>query len=55
MPKIFPLIFEKGILKPNRVRLLKDGTLEERVEEGLDLLRNNRISGEKVVEEIKPE
>ena len=55
MPKIFPSLLEKGVLEPNRVRLLKNGTFKERVEEGLDLLRNNKISGEKVVVEIKPE
>ena len=55
MPKIFPSLLDKGVLEPNRVRLLKNGTLKERVEEGLDLLRNNKISGEKVVVEIKPE
>ena len=32
--------------------VLKEGTLKERVEVGLDLLRNNKISGEKVVVDI---
>ena len=55
MPKVLPELLEKGLLQPNKVRLLKSGTLQERVEEGLDLLRNNKISGEKVVVEVKAE
>ena len=55
MPHILPQLLEKGLLEANRIRLLKSGTLQERVEQGLDLLRNNKISGEKVVVEIKAE
>ena len=55
MPKVLSELLEKGLLQPNKVRLLKSGTLQERVEEGLDLLRNNKISGEKVVVEVKAE
>ncbi|KAI5115942.1 hypothetical protein M0805_004939 [Coniferiporia weirii] len=53
MPKILPQLLESGLLRPNPVRLMKDGTLKERVEEGLDLLRNNKISGEKVIVEMR--
>ena len=52
MPKIVPALLEAGIVTPNRVRLMDKGTLKERVEAGLDLLRNNKVSGEKVVVKI---
>lgn len=53
MPKILPQLLEKGLIKPNNIRLLNKGSLKERVEEGLDLLRNNKVSGEKVVVELE--
>lgn len=49
MPNILPKLLVSGIIQPNRVHLLEKGTLKERVAIGLDLLRNNKISGEKVV------
>ena len=52
MPKILPELLQKGLIQPNRVKLLDQGTLKERVEIGLDLLRNNKVSGEKVVVKI---
>ncbi|TFK68251.1 GroES-like protein [Pluteus cervinus] len=52
MPKIIPDLLEKNIVQPNRVRLLDQGSLLERVEEGLDLFRENKVSGEKVVVKI---
>ncbi|KAF7308210.1 PKS-ER domain-containing protein [Mycena chlorophos] len=53
MSKILPPLLAKGIITPNRVRLLDRGaTLKERVEEGLDLLRNNKVSGEKIIVKV---
>lgn len=52
MPKILPALLEAGYIKPSRVRLVKTGSFKERVDFGLDLLRNNKVSGEKVVVEI---
>lgn len=49
MPKILPQLLETRVIQPNRVRLLNEGTFKERVEKALDLFRNNKISGEKVV------
>ncbi|KIJ54027.1 hypothetical protein M422DRAFT_25016 [Sphaerobolus stellatus SS14] len=49
MPRIVPELLEKGLIKPNRVRLLEEGSLKERAEVALDLLRHNKISGEKVI------
>ncbi|KAL1742398.1 chaperonin 10-like protein [Schizophyllum fasciatum] len=52
MPKILPELLEKGVIKPNAVRLCEDGSLKERAAVALDLLRNNKISGEKVVVKV---
>ena len=52
LPKILPRLLEKKALRANPIRLIKNGSLKERVEEGLDLLRRNKISGEKVVIEL---
>lgn len=55
MPKILPSLLESGIIQPNRIRLLDESvheTLQGRVEVGLDLLRKNKISGEKVVVKV---
>ncbi|KAF8872003.1 hypothetical protein BD779DRAFT_1679993 [Infundibulicybe gibba] len=51
MPKVLPELLELEIIEPNRVRLL-DGDvagLKDRAEAALDMLRNNRVSGEKLV------
>ena len=52
MPKILPALLESGYIKPSRIRLINTGTFKERVGVGLDLYRNNKVSGEKVVVEI---
>jgi len=52
MPKVVPHLLKQGLVKPNPVRLVNQGTMKERVEIGLDLLRNNKVSGEKVVVEV---
>ncbi|KAF7977984.1 hypothetical protein HWV62_1819 [Athelia sp. TMB] len=52
MPKILPALLSSGLIQPNRVQLLKEGTLKQRVEKGLDLLRRNAVSGEKIVVQI---
>ncbi|KAF4611655.1 hypothetical protein D9613_004082 [Agrocybe pediades] len=51
MPKILPDLLQHGYIKPARVRLMDSsfGSLKERVGAGLALLRENKISGEKVV------
>ena len=56
MPKILPDLLAKGHITPNRVKLLDNmqGSLKDRVKEGLELLRQNRVSGEKVVVKINP-
>ncbi len=54
MQKILPPLLESGIILPSKIRLLDEsfGSLKERVAAGLDLLRNNKISGENVVEKV---
>lgn len=54
MPKILPQLLESKALQPNPLRLFEasEGPLLKRVETALDLLRNNKISGEKVVVEL---
>jgi hypothetical protein len=37
------------MFQPNRVVLMDKGSLKERAEEGLGLLRNNQVRGQKVV------
>ena len=52
MPKILPELLQSEYIKPIRVRLVDQGTFKENVTTALDLLRNNKISGEKVVIKI---
>lgn len=54
MPKILPRLLDLHLVKPSKVRLFDQGSFKERVAAGLDLLRNNRVSGEKVVIKIDP-
>ncbi len=52
MPKILPSLLVSGYIMPSRVRLLDQGSFKERVAGGLDLFRNNKVSGEKVVVKV---
>ena len=52
MPIALPQLLEQDKLKANRIRLLDQGTVKERVESGLDLLRHNKVSGEKVIVKV---
>ena len=56
MPKILPDLLAQGNIEPNSVRLLdsRQKSLKDRVQEGMELLRENRVSGEKVVVKIDP-
>ena len=53
-PKILPQLLEHRALRPNRIHLFKesDGPLLGRVKTALELIRENKISGEKVVIEL---
>lgn len=49
MPVILPELLEKGLIEPTRYRTMDQGSLQQRAERALELLRNNKISGEKVI------
>jgi hypothetical protein len=49
LPKVLPELLARKVIKPNRVKLIAEGSFESRVATGLDLLRHNKVSGEKVV------
>ncbi|KAI0091670.1 chaperonin 10-like protein [Irpex rosettiformis] len=55
MPKLLPQLLASKALRPNRIRLFKesDGPILERVKTALDLHRENKVSGEKIVIELK--
>ncbi|KAJ3989055.1 chaperonin 10-like protein [Lentinula detonsa] len=54
MTRILPSLLEKKVIEPTKIRLLDEayGPLKDRVEVGLDLLRNNKVSGEKVIVKV---
>jgi len=52
MPKILPRLLEEGIIQPNRVRLFNQGSLQDRCQEALDVVRNGQVNGEKVVVKV---
>lgn len=52
MPTILPKFIELG-LQPNRVRLLDHADLLTRVQDGFDLLRQGKISGERLVVKVQ--
>ncbi|KAG2035625.1 chaperonin 10-like protein [Suillus americanus] len=52
MPKILPRLLEEATIKPNRVRLFDQGSLQDRCREALDVVRNGQVNGEKVVVKV---
>ncbi|KIY65077.1 GroES-like protein [Cylindrobasidium torrendii FP15055 ss-10] len=53
LPKILPEMLEKNVIQPNRVKLLDQGTFQERVAVGLELLRKNGVHGEKIIVKVE--
>lgn len=47
--EIVPTLLEKGIIQPNKIRIVEGKTLLERAENALSLLRDQAPSGEKLV------
>ncbi|KAL7924438.1 GroES-like protein [Trichoderma austrokoningii] len=47
--EIVPRLLEKGIIQPNKIRIVEGKTLLERAENALSLLRDQAPSGEKLV------
>ena len=52
MPKILPQLLQDGIIRPNPVIVLNAGSMLERTEKALNMLRDNQVSGQKLVVEI---
>lgn len=48
-PEIMPQLLAKGLIQPNKQRIVEGVTLLERAEKALALFRNGEVSGEKVV------
>lgn len=48
-PDILPTLLAKGIVKPNKYRLVEGATLLERAQKAIDALRNKEVSGERLV------
>jgi NADPH:quinone reductase-like Zn-dependent oxidoreductase len=48
-PTIMPEMLRRGIVKPNRVRIVEGETMLERAERALGLLREGGVSGERLV------
>ncbi|KAI0027934.1 GroES-like protein [Vararia minispora EC-137] len=48
-PEVMPRCLAQGLVKPNKARVIESPTLLARVDEGLRLLREGLISGERVV------
>lgn len=52
MPKILPRLLEEAIIQPNRVRLFDQGSLQDRCQEALDVVRNRQVNGEKAIVKV---
>ena len=52
MPITLPKLLSENLIKPNRVKLLDHGDFLTRTKDALDLYRQNKISGEKLVVKI---
>lgn len=54
-PEIMPELLRRGLIKPNKERIVQGATLLERAERALALLRQRDVSGEKLVWRIAEE
>ncbi|KAL2199606.1 chaperonin 10-like protein [Corynascus similis CBS 632.67] len=48
-PEIVPALLEQRVIKPNKLRMVEGKTLLDRAQKALDLLRDQAVSGEKLV------
>lgn len=48
-PEIIPALLEQGVVQPNKQRIVEGKTMLERAQKALDLLRDQAVSGEKLV------
>ncbi|KAK4127178.1 GroES-like protein [Parathielavia appendiculata] len=54
-PEIIPALLEQEVIRPNKQRVVEGSTLLERAENALSLLRDNAVSGEKLVWRVADE
>lgn len=54
-PDIMPELVARGVIRPNKQRVVEGKTLLERAERALALLRNQEVSGEKLVWRVAEE
>ncbi|KAI3401598.1 hypothetical protein diail_10199 [Diaporthe ilicicola] len=54
-PDIMPALLQKGLIQPNKQRLVEGETLLKRAEQALALLRDRSVSGEKLVWRVAEE
>lgn len=54
-PEIMPEMLERGLIQPNKQRVVEGATLLERAEKALSLLRDQAVSGEKLVWKVAEE
>lgn len=47
--EIMPALVEKGIIKPNKQKIVEGKTLLERAQNALNALRRKEVSGERLV------
>ncbi|XP_006453991.1 hypothetical protein AGABI2DRAFT_196626 [Agaricus bisporus var. bisporus H97] len=52
LPAILPELLEKGLIEAPRYRIMDQGSLQQRAEQALELLRTNQLSGEKVIVKV---
>lgn len=52
LPVILPELLEKGLIEAPRYRIMDQGSLQQRAEQALELLRTNQLSGEKVIVKV---
>lgn len=48
-------MLKQGLIKPNKLKIVEGKTLRDRAEKALALLRNQAVSGEKLVWRIADE
>lgn len=54
-PEIMPEMLKRGLIQPNKQRVVEGATLLERAEKALSLLRDQAVSGEKLVWRVAEE
>ena len=52
---VVPALLEQGVIKPNKLRVVEGKTMLERAENARLILRNQAVSGEKLVWRIADE